>query len=154
MQLDEYNKKRDPARTTEPVGNVKEPGAKKIFVVQKHSSSRLHYDFRLQTGGVLKSWAIPKEPPLDPGIRRLAVETEDHPLDYAGFEGTIPAGEYGAGTVELWDKGEYTPEKTSEKEIIFELAGKKMQGKYVLVKLKPTAKYPGEKNWLIFKKKE
>jgi DNA ligase D-like protein (predicted 3'-phosphoesterase) len=154
MPLDEYNKKRDYARTTEPAGVVKEPGAKTIFVVQKHSSSHLHYDFRLQIGGVLKSWAVPKEPPTDEGIRRLAVETEDHPIDYADFEGTIPAGEYGAGTVEIWDKGLYVPEKISEKEILLELAGKKMNGRYALVKLKPTAAYPGEKNWLLFKKKK
>ena len=82
------------------------------------------------------------------------METEDHPIDYAGFEGTIPEGQYGAGTVEIWDKGEYIPEKIDSKEIIFELKGKKMQGKYILVKLKPTPKYPGEKNWLLFKKKE
>ena len=154
MQLDEYNKKRDYANTSEPAGVVKDRGGKKIFVVQKHSASHLHYDLRLEIDGVLKSWAIPKEPPAEEGVRRLAVETEDHPIDYADFEGTIPEGQYGAGTVEIWDKGEYFPEKIDSKEIIFELAGKKMRGKYILVKLKPTVKYPGEKNWLLFKKKE
>ncbi|MFZ2455530.1 MAG: DNA polymerase ligase N-terminal domain-containing protein [Candidatus Altiarchaeia archaeon] len=154
MALEEYKKKRDFTKTLEPKAAVKPAGANRIFVVQKHDASRLHYDLRLEIGGVLKSWAVPKEPPTEEGVRRLAVETEDHPLDYAGFEGTIPEGEYGAGTVEIWDRGSFIPEKISGKEILFELAGNRMKGKYVLVKLKPTPRYPGEKNWLLFRKKE
>jgi DNA ligase D-like protein (predicted 3'-phosphoesterase) len=153
MALEEYKKKRDFTKTREPKAEVKPEGVNRIFVIQKHNASHLHYDLRLEIGGVLKSWAVPKEPPTEEGVRRLAVETEDHPMDYAGFEGTIPAGEYGAGTVEIWDKGVFIPEKIGEKEILFELAGNQMRGKYVLVKLKPTARYPGEKNWLLFRKK-
>jgi DNA ligase D-like protein (predicted 3'-phosphoesterase) len=154
MALEEYKKKRDFTKTREPKAVVMPEGSALIFVIQKHKASHLHYDLRLEIGGVLKSWAVPKEPPTEEGVRRLAVETEDHPMDYAGFEGTIPAGEYGAGTVEIWDKGAFRPEKISEKEILFELAGNKMHGKYVLVKLKATPRYPGEKNWLLFRKKE
>ena len=154
MALEEYNKKRDFTKTREPKAIVKPAGATRVFVIQKHNASHLHYDLRLEIDGVLKSWAIPKEPPLVEGVRRLAVETEDHPMDYGSFEGTIPAGEYGAGTVEIWDHGAFIPEKISEKEILFELEGNKMRGKYVLVKLKPTPRYPGEKNWLLFRKKE
>ncbi|MBN2251706.1 MAG: 3'-phosphoesterase [Candidatus Altiarchaeota archaeon] len=154
MPLNEYKKKRDFSKTKEPSGKVKESGESKIFVVQKHKARNLHYDLRLETGGVLKSWAVPKEPPLKEGVKRLAVETEDHPIEYANFEGGIPEGEYGAGTVEIWDKGSFIPEKTQEKEILFTLNGKRMKGKYVLVKLKPTERFPGEKNWLLYKKKE
>jgi DNA ligase D-like protein (predicted 3'-phosphoesterase) len=154
MALEEYKKKRDFTKTREPKAVVKPAGVNSIFVIQKHNASHLHYDLRLEIDGVLKSWAIPKEPPIAEGVRRLAVETEDHPMDYASFEGTIPAGEYGAGTVEIWDRGAFIPEKVNEKEIIFELTGNKMLGKYVLVKLKPTPMYPGEKNWLFFRKKE
>jgi DNA ligase D-like protein (predicted 3'-phosphoesterase) len=153
MALEEYKKKRDFTKTGEPQAVVKSNGENRIFVIQKHNASHLHYDLRLEIDGVLKSWAIPKEPPVEEGVRRLAVETEDHPMDYGSFEGTIPAGEYGAGTVEIWDKGMFIPEKISEKEILFELAGNKMRGKYVLVKLKATPRYPGEKNWLLFRKK-
>jgi len=154
MPLDEYNKKRDFSRSREPAGKVSKPGEKRIFVIQKHDASHLHYDLRLEIDGVLKSWALPKEPPAEEGIKRLAVETEDHPLDYASFEGTIPEGEYGAGRVEIWDNGAFIPEKTDEKEIIFGLSGKKMKGRFALIKLKPTQRFPGEKNWLFFKKKE
>jgi DNA ligase D-like protein (predicted 3'-phosphoesterase) len=154
MALEEYKKKRDFTKTSEPLAVVKSNGENRIFVIQKHNASHLHYDLRLEIDGVLKSWAIPKEPPEEEGVRRLAVETEDHPMDYGNFEGTIPEGEYGAGTVEIWDRGAFVPEKISEKEILFELAGKRMHGKYVMVKLKPTPRFPGEKNWLIFRKKE
>jgi len=154
MALEEYTKKRDFTKTREPKAVVKPLGENRIFVIQKHNASHLHYDLRLEMDGVLKSWAIPKEPPIEEGVRRLAVETEDHPMDYGSFEGTIPVGEYGAGTVEIWDHGAFIPEKISEKEILFELEGNKMRGKYVLVKLKPTPRYPGEKNWLLFRKKE
>ncbi|MDI6811059.1 MAG: DNA polymerase ligase N-terminal domain-containing protein [archaeon] len=126
----------------------------KIFVVQKHYASHLHYDFRLEIDNVLKSWAVPKTPPTDATVKRLAVETEDHPLSYADFEGTIAEGLYGAGKVELWDRGAFKPEKIEEDKIVFELDGKKLKGTYVLLKLKSSGKYKGENNWLLFKKKQ
>ena len=144
MSLDEYKKKRDFTKTSEPEGTLSEGST---YVIQKHDASHLHYDLRLQKDGVLKSWAIPKKPPLTPGVRRLAVQTEDHPVEYADFEGEIPKGEYGAGTVEIWDKGHYTPIKWEEKEIIIHINGEKLQGLYCLIKFK------NEKNWLFFRKK-
>ena len=120
-----------------------------IFVIQKHHASHLHYDFRLEKDGVLKSWAIPKEPPQETDIKRLAIQVEDHPLDYANFEGEIAEGSYGAGLVEIWDKGYYIPLKFNDTEIIFELKGEKLKGVYCLVKLKQKQ----DKNWLFFKKK-
>ena len=156
MSLTEYKKKRNFSKTTEPGGIVNEtaknPVGERIFVVQKHHARSLHYDLRLEYKGVLKSWAVPKEPPIKEGIRRLAIQTENHPLAYATFEGRIPEGQYGAGTVEIWDNGPLEIEKCSEKEILFELKGKKMNGRYVLVKMKPTGRFPGENNWLIFRK--
>ncbi len=116
-----------------------------IFVIQKHYASHLHYDFRLEMKGVLKSWAIPKIPPKNSGIKRLAIQTEDHSLDYANFEGEIPKGQYGAGKVEIWDKGKVSFESIKKDKIVFELKGKKLKGKYVLVRFKD--------NWLFFKKK-
>ncbi len=118
-----------------------------IFVIQKHHASHLHYDLRLEKDGVLKSWAVPKEPPKEIGIKRLAVQVEDHPLDYANFEGEIPEGSYGAGLVEIWDKGYYIPSKFEASEIIFELKGGKLKGTYCLIKLKRQ-----QKNWLFFRK--
>jgi DNA ligase D-like protein (predicted 3'-phosphoesterase) len=120
---------------------------KLIFVIHEHHASHLHYDLRLEKDGVLKSWAVPKEPPKEIGIKRLAVQVEDHPLDYAGFEGEIPEGQYGAGLVEIWDKGYYIPSKFNNSEIIFELKGEKLKGTYCLIKLKNS-----EKNWLFFKR--
>jgi DNA ligase D-like protein (predicted 3'-phosphoesterase) len=153
MPLEEYNKKRDFSKTKEPKGEAEKPQDEKIFVVQKHNASHLHYDLRLERDGVLKSWAVPKEPPLGEGIKRLAVQVEDHPLAYGNFEGTIPEGEYGAGTVEIWDKGTYTANKFEDKEILFTIKGKKMNGDYILIKLKPNPRFKGEKNWLLFKTK-
>jgi DNA ligase D-like protein (predicted 3'-phosphoesterase) len=118
------------------------------FVVQEHDASHLHLDFRLEMDGVLKSWAVPKTPPTRPGVRRLAVAVEDHDLDYIDFEGVIPEGEYGAGTVEIWDKGTYTLESRNPDKIVFELNGEKMSGRYTLVHF--TDK---EENWLLFKTK-
>ena len=118
------------------------------FVVQKHDATRLHYDFRLEMDEVLKSWAIPKELPTVPNIKRLAVEVEDHPVSYITFEGTIPEGEYGAGTVEIWDKGTYTLKSRSNNKIVFTLHGQKLAGDYILVRFKE------DKNWLFFKKKK
>lgn len=116
------------------------------FVIQKHQATHLHYDFRLEMDGVLKSWAVPKEPPTAPGIRRLAVQVEDHALDYINFEGVIPEGEYGAGTVEIWDKGTYTLKNRIEKMIEFTLQGAKLKGDYALIHFK-------ENNWLLLKKR-
>lgn len=123
----------------------------KIFVIHKHKASHLHYDLRLEKDGVLKSWAIPKEPPKAGGIRRLAIHVEDHPLSYADFEGEIEEGSYGAGLVEIWDKGVYEPLKFESNEIIIELKGKKLKGPYCLIKLKSNQ--PKDKSWLFFKKK-
>lgn len=123
---------------------------KLIFAVQEHHATHLHWDFRLEMEGTLKSWAVPKEPPLKPGVKRLAVQVEDHEISYANFEGTIPKGSYGAGTVKIWDKGTYKLiEKTKDKFLIG-LNGKKMKGKYCLVKF-PKA---GGKGWLLFKAKQ
>lgn len=116
-----------------------------IFVVQEHWASHHHFDFRLEMGGVLKSWAIPKEVPTETGVKRLAVEVEDHPLSYATFEGVIPEGEYGAGKVIVWDSGKYEIMEQSDKMIKFKLQGKKLKGKYALIK------FDGKKNWLLMK---
>ncbi|MEM0230776.1 MAG: DNA polymerase ligase N-terminal domain-containing protein [Candidatus Woesearchaeota archaeon] len=118
------------------------------FVVQEHHASHLHWDFRLELDGVLKSWAVPKEPPTKPGIKRLAVEVEDHDISYIDFEGTIPEGSYGAGTVKIWDSGTFKLESRRPEKIVFKLDGKKMKGEYVLLKFSKA----GEKNWLLFKK--
>jgi DNA ligase D-like protein (predicted 3'-phosphoesterase) len=116
---------------------------KKIFVVHEHWASHHHFDLRLEMDGVLKSWAVPKEPPLK-GIKRLAIQVEDHPLSYASFEGEIPEGFYGAGKVKIWDKGNYDLVEKDEKKIVFILKGKKLTGKYCLLKFR-------DKNWLFFK---
>jgi len=116
------------------------------FVVQKHQATHLHYDFRLEMDGVLKSWAVPKGPPEEPGIRRLAMQVEDHMLSWIDFAGTIPKGEYGAGTVEVWDKGTYTLKNRTDKLIEFTLHGAKLKGDYALVNFK-------ENSWLLIKKK-
>jgi bifunctional non-homologous end joining protein LigD len=120
---------------------------KRIFVVQEHNASHLHWDFRLEMNGSLRSWAIPKQPPVRVGLKRLAIEVENHPLSYANFEGKIPEGEYGAGTVKIWDKGNYELLDEKEEKIVFELHGEKMKGKYVLVK----TKYQNQKSWLLFR---
>jgi len=152
MQLEEYKKKRDFAKTGEPKGDSVPAESKSrnpIYVIQKHHASHLHWDLRLEINGVLKSWAIPKEPPLESGVKRLAVETEDHPLEYANFEGTIEEGLYGAGTVKIWDRGTFRAEKIEENEIVVEILGDKLKGRYVLIR----TKFQGEKkNWLFFKK--
>ncbi|MCK4243927.1 3'-phosphoesterase, partial [Candidatus Bathyarchaeota archaeon] len=114
MILEEYRSKRDFTKTSEPEAEIKEARKDLIYVIQKHQARNLHWDLRLEREGVLKSWAVPKEPPAREGVKRLAVAVEDHPVDYASFEGTIPKGEYGAGTVEIWDKGSYTSEKWKE----------------------------------------
>ena len=119
----------------------------RIYVIQKHAATHLHFDLRLEMDGVLKSWAIPKEPSTSPDVKRLAVQVEDHPVKYAGFEGIIPEGEYGAGTVEIWDKGTYNLIDRKENKLIVEIKGAKLNGAYVLVRFRDV------KNWLFFKKK-
>ncbi|HEY1882940.1 MAG TPA: DNA polymerase ligase N-terminal domain-containing protein, partial [Candidatus Cybelea sp.] len=142
--LQTYRKKRDFKQTPEPSGRKEKAPEQLRFVVQMHRATRLHYDFRLEAGGVLASWAVPKGPTLKPLDRRLAMHVEDHPLDYRDFEGTIPAGQYGAGSVIVWDNGTYTLAEGSDpaKEIAngkikFILHGKKLHGEFTLVKIKP-----------------
>jgi DNA ligase D-like protein (predicted 3'-phosphoesterase) len=152
MGLKEYKAKRDFRKTPEPRPSpASGSGRSLVYVIQKHQASHLHYDLRLEEGGVLKSWAIPKLPPQKEGIRRLAVETEDHPLGYEEFEGVIPEGEYGAGKVEVWDSGTYLPQERDAGKRIVEIKGKKLNGRYGLIKLK--AGNPEDKNWLFFKLK-
>lgn len=146
MGLEEYQKKRDFRKTSEPTGGAVS-GDEDIFVIQKHDASHLHYDFRMRLDGVLKSWAVPKEPPGEKGVKRLAIMTEDHPLTYAAFEGVIPVGQYGAGTVEIWDSGTFELEERDDKKIVFLLKGRKLSGRYVLLKF-PKA---GVDGWLFFR---
>ncbi len=162
MSLSKYNQKRDFKQTQEPKGKVEKSADELIFVVQKHAASHLHYDFRLEMDGVLKSWAVPKGPSMDPEVKRLAMMVEDHPYSYKDFEGTIPAGNYGAGNVIVWDHGTYTSdEKTAsdEKQVLadlkkgrlsFILKGKKLKGEFSLVKLHGKQ----ENAWLLIKKED
>src|SRR5690606_35178980 len=152
--LEEYRAKRDFTKTSEPSGGARSASGN-IFVVQKHDATRLHYDFRLEYEGVLKSWAVTRGPSTDPADKRLAVRTEDHPLDYATFEGTIPKGQYGGGTVMLWDFGTWEPIEDPKKgfktgKLKIRLDGERMKGGWALVRMKPR---PGEKgeNWLLIK---
>jgi bifunctional non-homologous end joining protein LigD len=151
-RLREYERKRDRKKTPEPFGEGKRRGKRPIFVVQRHDARRLHYDFRLERGGALASWAVPKGVPLEPGQRALAVHVEDHPLDYAGFEGEIPKGQYGAGTVEIWDSGTYElVEEKKDGGLTVRLHGKRLEGTWTLV---PAHLDGDEKNWLLLKKRE
>jgi bifunctional non-homologous end joining protein LigD len=164
MALEKYREKRTFEQTPEPTGG-KPSESKLIFVIQKHAASHLHYDFRLEMKGVLKSWAVPKGPSMDPSIRHLAMMVEDHPFDYKDFEGIIPKGNYGAGTVIVWDYGTYEPlEKTDSKKeaekillkqlnagsLKFSLSGKKLKGEFALVKTKGH----GENHWLLIKHRD
>jgi len=159
MTLDVYESRRDFRVTAEPSGRQATRGGRApLFVVQKHAARRLHWDFRLQHGGVLWSWAVPKGPSLDPGDKRLAVHVEDHPVEYADFQGTIPAGEYGAGTVETWDRGTWQPVGDPEAglragELKFILHGNRLRGGFVLVRLKARPKERAE-NWLLIKERD
>src|SRR6476620_5985774 len=163
MSLSTYKKKRSFSKTPEPTGGKSGDSSLK-FVIQKHDASHLHYDFRLEMDGVLKSWAVPKGPSMDPSVKRLAMMVEDHPWDYRNFEGIIPSG-YGAGTVIVWDEGTYEPietkrtKKENEKELLYHLykgsvtfilKGKKLKGEFSLVKTKDR----GENAWLLIKKKD
>jgi bifunctional non-homologous end joining protein LigD len=153
--LERYNAKRDFAKTAEPAGTLA-PGNGNRFMVQKHDASRLHWDFRIEVDGVLKSWAVTRGPSLDPNEKRLAVRTEDHPLSYADFEGTIPKGEYGGGTVMLWDDGTWAPvagksaKDIDKGHLHFVLNGERMKGEWLLIRLKPRGKEKAE-NWLLRK---
>jgi bifunctional non-homologous end joining protein LigD len=156
--LNEYRKKRDFKKTAEPAGDDRHSSGDRAFVVQKHAATHLHYDLRLEVDGVLKSWAVPKGPSLNPGDKRLAMHVEDHPFEYRNFEGSIPKGEYGGGEVIIWDKGTYAPEGTlstkeqlAKGELKFQLHGEKLRGSFVIVKLKK----PGNKNeWLLIKHRD
>lgn len=164
MALKDYNQKRKFDETSEPKGKTKKSKEQLIFVIKRHAASRLHYDFRLEMNGVLKSWAVPKGPSLDPKDKRLAMMVEDHPYDYKDFEGNIPQGNYGAGQVEIWDSGTYEPldnnsKLSDEKELLkelhagslkFILHGKKLKGEFALVKMKNTE----ENSWLLIKHKD
>jgi len=158
MGLKHYRKKRDFSRTREPRGRKGVAGTGNLFVVQKHAATRLHYDFRLELDGVLKSWAVPKGPSLDPAEKRLAVQVEDHPVEYGSFEGTIPKGEYGGGTVMLWDQGTWEAEGDPgqdypEGKLSFRLHGEKLRGSWALVQMKDRESRP-TKNWLLIKHKD
>src|SRR5579862_5174207 len=157
-QLEEYQRKRQFDRTPEPPPDDGASQREGTFVVQKHAATRLDYDFRLAIDGVLKSWAVPKGPSLNPADKRLAVQTEDHPMDYANFEGNIPKGNYGAGTVMVWDRGGFevegqagAREQLARGEIKFQLTGEKLRGSFVLVKLKHSEK---GNEWLLIKHKD
>jgi bifunctional non-homologous end joining protein LigD len=165
VALEEYNRKRDFKKTAEPPGEVKKTAGGDLFVIQKHAASRLHYDFRLELDGVLLSWSVPKGPSLDPAQKRLAVQVEDHPLDYAMFEGLIPKGEYGGGTVLLWDKGTWAPQTDhgttkamlAKGNLKFYLRGEKLHGKFALVRIRdrtvPRDRDEG-RNWLLIKERD
>src|SRR6267154_2362271 len=150
-KLETYKRKRNPGKTPEPFGGRRRSG-KPIFVVQRHDARRLHYDFRLELGGALASWAVPKGVPLEPGQRALAVHVEDHPLDYATFEGEIPAGNYGAGSVEIWDNGTFELlEEKKDGGLTVRLHGTRLEGTWTLV----PAKLDGDpKNWLLIRKRD
>jgi bifunctional non-homologous end joining protein LigD len=164
MALEEYRAKRDFRQAPEPTSAVAPAHRQPIFVIQEHHASHLHYDFRLEADGVLKSWAVPREPSLDPAQKRLAVRVEDHPLAYARFSGTIPEGQYGAGTVAIWDHGTYenlladkpTPQRVTEGiaagRLEFVLHGERLQGRFALVRMKNKGR--GKENWLLIKMKD
>lgn len=165
MSLKEYIEKRDFSQSSEPVGKEKQGKEKSIFVVQRHKASRLHYDFRIEVNGVLKSWAVPKGPSKNPNDKRLAMMVEDHPYDYKDFEGEIPEGNYGAGIVEIWDSGYYTDLEGNDKDVTeqetekaiekgnvkIRLFGKKLRGEFAIVK---THNNYQENSWLLIKHKD
>jgi bifunctional non-homologous end joining protein LigD len=163
-ELAEYRRKRDFSRTEEPEGGSARSQHKLKFVIQKHDASHLHYDLRLEHDGVMKSWAVPKGPSLDPTVKRLAMQVEDHPIEYNAFEGTIPQGEYGGGTVMLWDRGTYSyggtnpdPEEGLRRgyekgDFKFVLNGKRLKGSWALVRMRNDR--PGKPQWLLIKHKD
>ncbi|HJW41928.1 MAG TPA: DNA polymerase ligase N-terminal domain-containing protein [Rhizomicrobium sp.] len=158
--LSTYHAKRDFTLTREPRGKVARAKGKHRFVIQRHDATRLHYDLRLELGGVYKSWAVTKTPSLDPAVKRLAIEVEDHPLEYGTFEGTIPQGQYGGGTVQLWDRGTWSPQgdnpehdlKAGHLKIVMD--GERMKGKWALVRMRDDEERTGRKlrhHWLLIK---
>ena len=163
MTLDEYRKKRNFAATPEPSGD-ESPAQKQapnlIYVIQKHRATQLHYDFRLEWADTLMSWAVPKGPSLDPSVKRLAMQVEDHPIGYAQFEGVIPADEYGGGTVMVWDTGTWEPESPNVDEALrkgdlkFTLHGKKLHGSWVLVRTGGWGGKRGKPSWLLIKHRD
>jgi bifunctional non-homologous end joining protein LigD len=161
MALDEYQRKRDFSKTNEPRARIGASATGRSFIIQKHKARQLHYDFRLELDGVLKSWSIPKGPSFDPATKRLAVAVEDHPIDYGDFEGVIPAGQYGAGTVLLWDRGVWTPlmdphAAIDKGHLKFELVGEKLRGRWALVRLKPRGRDAAAdgRNWILIKDRD
>lgn len=166
MALEQYRAKRNFGKTPEPRPVRGKAHHQPLFVIQEHHASRLHYDFRLEAEGVLKSWAVPRAPSLDPSVKRLAVHVEDHPLPYAQFHGTIPAGEYGAGKVFIWDRGTYenllekkaTPQSVAEGivagQLEFMLHGRKLNGRFALVRMRGRSDERGKENWLLIKMKD
>jgi bifunctional non-homologous end joining protein LigD len=162
VSLAKYREKRDFTNTSEPAGESKSKRAGKkelIFVVQKHRATQLHYDFRLEFAGVLLSWAVPKGPSLDPSTKRLAMQVEDHPIDYASFEGVIPEGQYGGGTVMVWDRGTWAPESgdieaaLKKGDLKFNLQGEKLHGSWVLVRTRGFGS-KADKSWLLIKHRD
>jgi bifunctional non-homologous end joining protein LigD len=161
MSLKEYKRKRSFEVTPEPRGSVKrrKPGSL-LYLVQKHQASHLHYDFRLEWSGTLLSWAVPKGPSLDPSVKRLAMQVEDHPVEYGDFEGVIPAGEYGGGTVMLWDTGTWVPDDPDvdaalrKGDLKFTLYGKKLTGAWVLVRTRGFGKNARRSSWLLIKHRD
>ena len=162
MSLTAYRSKRAFAKTPEPAGRVRQGSRSRMFVVQKHDASRLHYDFRLAVNGVLASWAVPKGPSMNPADKRLAVRTEDHPLEYAKFEGVSPPGQYGAGTVMVWDLGKYEPlenqppeEQLARGKIQIVLLGEKLRGGFTLVPIENRSMNSTRRDhWLLIKSRD
>jgi bifunctional non-homologous end joining protein LigD len=162
--LEEYRRKRDFSRTAEPRGKARRAGPKLAYVIQKHAATRLHFDLRLELDGVMKSWAVPKGPSLDPAVKRLAMQVEDHPIEYNQFEGTIPQGEYGGGTVMLWDRGTYRyggeepdpveglREGYRKGDFKFVLQGKRLRGSWVLVRMRRGN--GARRQWLLIKHRD
>src|SRR5580693_5308712 len=162
MTLKTYNEKRNFKVTPEPSGKAaakRADATERIYVIQKHRATALHYDFRLEWNGVLLSWAVPKGPSLDPSVKRLAMQVEDHPIDYANFEGVIPEGEYGGGTVMVWDKGTWEPEvedvdaALKKGDLKFTLHGKKLKGSWVLVRTRGYGR-SSDRSWLLIKHRD
>jgi len=161
--LSTYHAKRDFGVTREPRGKVVGGTSKHRFVIQRHAATRLHYDLRLELNGVYRSWAVTKTPSLDPAVKRLAVEVEDHPIEYGTFEGTIPRGQYGGGTVQLWDRGSWQPlgddpaRDLRDGHLKFDMQGERMKGHWALVRMRDDEARPGRKvrhNWLLIKEND